>query len=195
MKFRNRLFLLAGLSALAVGVGLFFWISNRVSGRGTPKVPYTLLSQVKDYCDDGTATDGLKELKFVDSKGNWRTRTLHERGRLLDVMHEEGKGIERVDRGGRKTELDSQGTGHSADVERLKKSDQYLRTVLLLGHPTYLLKVKDRSGDNMYFYHAPDLNGDVIMSSYRVGKCRRVVEPIAIWLREPNPASVSGTSR
>ena len=80
-------------------------------------------------------------------------------------------------------------------MERLKKSDQYLRTVLVLGHPAYLLKVKDRAGDPMYLYHAPDLNGDVIMSSYRVGKCRRVIEPIGIWLGEPNTAAVMGTSR
>lgn len=194
MKFRHHL-VVASLIALALGAGLFLWISNRVSGRGAPSVPYTLLSHVKDYCDDGAVTDGLKELKFVDSKGNWRTRTLHQRGSLLDVVHEEGKGIQRVDRNGKKNELNARVTGHSADVERLKKSDQYLRTVLVLGQPTYLLKVKDRSGDNMYFYHAPGLNGDVIMSSYRVGKCRRVVEPIAIWLGEPNPAAVTGKSR
>jgi len=71
MKFRYRL-LVASLSALAISAGLFVWISRRVSGRGANTVPYTLLSQVKDYCDDGTVTDGHKELKFVDSKGNWR---------------------------------------------------------------------------------------------------------------------------
>ena len=194
MKFRYRV-LVASLIALAVSVGLFLLISSRVSGRGDASIPYTLLSQVKDYCDDGTVTDGPKELKTVDSKGNWRTRTLHQRGTVLDVVHEEGKGIEKVDRKGRKTQLNPLVTGHSADVERLKRSDQYLRTVLVLGQPTYLLKVKDRSGENMYFYHAPDLNGDVIMSSYRLGKCRRVVEPIAIWLGEKNPASVIGRSR
>jgi hypothetical protein len=47
MKFRYRL-ALASLIALALGAGLFLWISRRVSGRGAPGVPYTLLSQVKD---------------------------------------------------------------------------------------------------------------------------------------------------
>lgn len=194
MNSRYRI-LLAGLTALAIGTGVFVWISNRVSSRGAPTVPYTLLSQVKDYCHDGTVTDGFKELKFVDSKGNWRAKALSPRGKLSDAIYEQSKGIEKVDDGGRKTVVDSRATGHSADVARLKRSDQYLRTVLILGHPTYLLEVKDRTGANMYLYHATDLNGDVIMSSYRVGKCRRVVEPLAIWPGEPNPASITGSSR
>lgn len=194
MNSRYRI-VLASLTAVAIGAGLFFWISNRVSGRGASTVPYTLLSQVKDYCDDGTVTDGFKELKFVDSKGNWRAVGFNEWANLSDARYEQGKGIEKVDRGGRRTLVDSRATGHSADVERLKRSDQYLRTVLVLGHPTYLLKVKDRNGDNMYLYHATDLNGDVIMSSYRMGKCRRVSEPLAIWRGDPNPASITGTSR
>ena len=194
MTSRKRI-VLAGLASLAIGTAVFVWISNRVSGRGTPYVPYTLLSQVKDHCDDGTITDNGTELKFVDSKGNWRTKPLNPRGTFSDTVHQEGRGIERLDRNGKRTELDSKTTGHSADVEKLKNSDQYLRTVLILGHPTYLLKLKDRSGESMYMYHAPDLNGDVIMTSYRVGNCRRVVEPIAIWLGEPNPASVTGKLR
>ena len=193
MNSRHRI-VVAVMTAFVIGGAVFLWLSNRVSGRGAPNVPYTLLSQVKDYCDDGTVTSGVNELKFVDSKGNWRTKSFYARGTLSDTIHEDGKGIEKLERNGKKTELDSRQTGHSADVERLKKSDQYLRTVLVLGHPSYLLKVKDRSGNPMYLYHAPDLNGDVIMSSYRVGKCWKVVEPIAIWLGEPNAAAVAGTS-
>lgn len=77
MNSRYRI-VLASLTALAIGTGLFVWISNRVSGRGAPTVPYTLLSQVKDYCDDGTVTDGFKELKFVDSRSVDRIRAFRE---------------------------------------------------------------------------------------------------------------------
>jgi hypothetical protein len=194
MTSRRRI-VLASFAALGLGAAAFMWISTRVSSRGAANVPYTLLSQVKDYCDDGRITDGGRELKFVDSKGDWRIKPLQPRGTFSDTVHQQGQGIAKLDRNGKKTELDSLATGHSADVEKLKKSDQYLRTVLILGYPTYLLKIKDRSGESMYVYHAPDLNGDVIMTSYRVGKCRRVVEPIAIWPGEPNQASVIGKLR
>lgn len=180
---KRRLILLA----LVVSIGgAVLWLVIRTQGSNNKKfAPYIIMLKATDYYDDGRVVDIYKEVRFVDSRGNWRSLLTYINGQTIETVGEEGKGTFTIDPKERSRQFRNPHTGHVENLQNVKKSKQYLRTTLILGNTTYLMKVRGPDGSDLYFYHAVDLNGDIIMSSYRGDGFRRVIEPVSVWRGEP----------
>lgn len=166
--------------------GAALWWVIRTQGSNNKKfAPYIIMLRATDYYDDGRIVEVYKEVRFVDSRGNWRSLLTYANGQTIETVGEEGRGTFTIDPKDRSKQFKNQHTGHVDNLQNLKKSKQYQRTALILGNATYLMKVRGPDGSDLYFYHAVDLNGDIIMSSYRGDGFRRVVEPVSVWRGEP----------
>lgn len=70
------------------------WLIIRTQGRNNKKfVPYTIMLKATDYYDDGRVVDIYKELRFVDSRGNWRSLLTYTNGQTIETVGKKVKGL------------------------------------------------------------------------------------------------------
>jgi hypothetical protein len=177
------------LLLIGIMLGLFLSITLALNGPNKKLVPYTLVSKTVVYQSDGSSVEAYSEVKYVSSKGQWRSVKSFPNGRTLEQFAEVGRGIFTIDKTARKMFFESPFSPQKETVDEMKQIAGYSRTETVMGYATLVFTHATAEG-SVEIFRAIDLNGDTVKYIMKRGAVTTVVEPVSIQLGEPAPGTL-----
>lgn len=147
-------------------------------------IPYTIVWQVIDEDKSGKRNIICTETRFKFSDGRWRDVKRYPDGTVEEMISEPGRGVFNVGRDRLHFLSQAQEAPANVKIEDYATSPQYDRYETVQGLMAAVLR--SEIGE---IYVVADLGGDWIKTVFHSGDGKRICEPVALILGQPDAAN------